>query len=498
MMDYTDLLLAQAAENEKAGDWAGAEIFYRGLLKDHPAHAKANLNLGNLLLRRGAIAEGIVFLERALETDPASPETHMQLGGAYQAIGQAGRAMQTLVIAACLQGVKITPNDIQARFQLAVALNQADRHRDAVGAYRQALALQPNFAEILNNLGISLQNMLRPEEAVTAHRRAVAVAPNNAGHHCNLAHALLSAGSLAEGFAEWEWRIPSPPRDFTQPRWDGSPFTDKILLAHAEQGYGDTIQFCRYLPEAARLGGHLIVECRPPLADLIRRMPGVSDVVEWGQPLPGFDLQIPIPSLPFALRIDNHTVTSVAPTPYLAPTASHLAKWRSRLHRDDDAIKVGLVWAGNAAGHDPKRAVPVSMLAELGHISGLALYSLQREGGSAAPEEWGDGATIGNLGADIANFDDLAAAICELDLLISVDTAAAHLAGALGRPVWTLLHATPDWRWLPGPERTAWYPSMRLYRQTQPGDWHGPISRVGEDLRHLGRSGPGRENRQGR
>lgn len=486
-MDYTDLLLAQASENEKNGDWASAEIFYRGLLKDQPMHPAATLGLGALLLRRGAFAESADLLGRAVEAAPASAEAHMQMGSLWQAQGHTERAMQAFLIAAGLQGVKVNPNDLQARFQLAISFNQADRHRDAAAAYRQALALQPDFAEIHNNLGISLQNLLRSAEAVTAHRRAVALAPTNAGHHCNLAHALLANGQLPEGFAEWEWRTPSPPRDFTQPKWNGTPFPGKTLLAHAEQGYGDTLQFCRYLPEAARLGGRLVVECRAPLAGLLRRMPGVSEVVEWGQPLPAFDLQIAIPSLAFALGFDSSALLSVA-SPYLAAPADHLPLWQERI--GGDAFKVGLVWAGNAAGRDPKRAVPAALLTQLAEIPDVALFSLQRDGGAIAPGK--AGREIVDLGALISDFDDLAASIEALDLLISVDTAAAHLAGALGKPVWTLLHASPDWRWLPDATHTPWYPSMRLYRQSAPGDWGDLVVGIARDLALLSRSDPGR------
>ncbi|PKU25969.1 tetratricopeptide repeat protein [Telmatospirillum siberiense] len=480
-MDYSDLLLAQAIENEKAGDWTGAELFYRGLLKENPTHPEANLHLGRLLVRRGSAEEGTVFLERAADAAPSSPEPHMHLGSAYQALGQPDRAMLALVIATNLQGVMIHPDDVQAWFQLGVTFSQADRHQAAAAAFRHALVLQPAFAEIHNNLGISLQNLQLAAEAVQAHRRAVAAAPHVAGHHANHAHALLAAGHLAEGFAEWEWRPLSPPRSFSQPRWDGKPFEGRTLLAHAEQGYGDVIQFCRYLPEAARRGGRLIVECRAPLAGLIKRMPGVADVIEWGSPLPDFDFEIPIPSLPFAFGVDSDVLAAAPGDPYLHAVPDREARWRKALSRDDDKLKVGLIWAGNAAGLDPKRAIPPNLLSGLTLVPGVALYSLQREGGDTIRRTDG-GQSVTDLGGGIADFDDLAAILTGLDLLISVDTAAAHLAGAMGRPVWTLLHASPDWRWLPGPDRTAWYPSMRLYRQNRPGDWREVITRVADDL----------------
>ncbi|HXP95619.1 MAG TPA: tetratricopeptide repeat protein [Telmatospirillum sp.] len=467
-----ELLLAFASENEKNGDWTGAEILYRGLLKDYPEHPVAAFRLGSLLLRRGAVEESADLLGQALDADPTFTEAYIQLGNLRQAQGNNDLAMRLLMIGTYLQGIKINPTDAQARFQLAIAFNQADRHRDAARANRQALALQPASAGIHNNLGISLQNLLRSTEAVAAHRRAVTLAPTNADFHCNLAHALLASGLLKEGFAEWEWRTPSPPRDFAQPKWNGSSFAGKVLLAHAEQGYGDVLQFCRYLPETAALGGRLVVECRPPLSGLLGRLPGVSQVVEWGQPLPAFDLQIAIPSLAFALGVDRVST----PAPYLRASTKRLPLWQERIGRAP--FKVGLVWAGNAAGHDPKRAIPIEDLVTLANIPGATLFSLQRDGTSTGVTN----PIAVDLGAQIADFDDLAAAIDCLDLVISVDTAAAHLAGALGKPVWTLLHASPDWRWLPDATTTAWYPSMRLYRQSTPGDWSGVMAKVAADL----------------
>ena len=470
-----DLMLALAAENQRNGDWASAEILYRGLLKDHPGHPAAALSLGGLLRERGDLEESGKFLGLAVDGAPDCSEAHIQQAQLWQALGKPDRALQSLMIATSLQGVKVNPNDVQARFALAVAFNRADHHRDAAAAYRQALALQPGFDEIHNNLGISLQNLLRSDEAVTAHRRAVQVTPNNAGHHANLAHALLASGHLREGFAEWEWRTPSPKRDFTQPKWNGAPLVGKTLLAHAEQGYGDTIQFCRYLPLAAARGGRVVVECRAPLSGLLRRMPGVSAVVEWGQPLPHFDVQIAIPSLPFALGLD-----SVEPSaPYLKASAERLAFWKERAGAA--SFKVGLVWAGNAAGLDPKRAISAADITRLADVPGVSLFSLQRDA-----ELSNIGARLAeDFGPSIADFDDLAAAIESLDLLISVDTAAAHLAGAMGKPVWTLLHASPDWRWLPASDTTPWYRSMRLFRQTAAGDWSNLVARVASELAGL-------------
>jgi tetratricopeptide (TPR) repeat protein len=490
-MDYTTLIFAQATENEKSGDWQGAEILYRGLLRDQPDHGEALRALGFLLLRRGALRDAETILCRAVSKNPCHMKSVMTLGQVRQTLGLRDKALQTFLLAACLQAVAIAPSDVEARFQLGLALHQAGFADEAGRAFRQAIAFRPDFDELYNNLGISLQTRLLNKDAIDAHRRAVAIAPRNGGHHSNLAHALLAAGCFAEGFSEWEWRTPSPPREFTKPKWDGSPYPGRTLLAHAEQGYGDTLQFSRYLSKAARLGGRLIVECRAPLSGILARIEGVAAVIPWGEALPPFDAHIPIPSLPHALSrqdpdADIFAPEFAAPVPYVEPSPDRLGIWRQRTR--DPRVRIGLVCAGNAAGHDPKRAIPPQELLPLAANPDIALFSLQRDGRPDADTATG----IVDLGPHIGDFEDLAAAIASVDLLISVDTAAAHLAGAMGHPVWCLLHASPDWRWqnviaenedpVPTSRGSAWYPSMRLFRQEIPGDWREVIGRVAMHL----------------
>jgi Flp pilus assembly protein TadD len=481
-MDLAAILLEQAKQNERSGDLAVAEMLYREILDDHPDHSEASLNLGSLLFRRSVLDESLHWLRRAAEADPFSAEILTRLGMTRQALGQTDQAMRAYLTAACLQAVAFDPTDPQAYFNLGMAFNHDERHAEASVAYRKALELRPDFAESHNNLGISLQSLLRTIEAVRTHWHAVDLVPRNAGFHCNLAHALLAAGDLEEGFRQWEWRVPSPKRDFPQPLWDGSPIVGKALLAHAEQGYGDTLQFCRYLPAVAKLCGTLVVECRKPLAGLLRRMDGVAEVIEWGQPLPSFEAQVPIPSLPHLCGTRRTTIP--AAIPYLRPSPERLNRWSDLVR--GGTLKVGLVSAGNLHGRDPRRAVPMSELLKLGTLPGVTLFNLQKDG-APGPTETSQKPPIVDLGPLIDDFDDLAAAIDRLDLLISVDTAAAHLAGALGKPVWTLLHSAPDWRWLLDEQTTPWYPTMRLYRQRKTGDWEDLLDRVVMDLRDLAR-----------
>lgn len=374
----------------------------------------------------------------------------------YEQAGDVQAAMRSYLIATHLQMLLLNPGDAAACFQLGLSFNQAGEDHQAQAAFKAALVLQPSHSEGWANLGVLT-------DGVAALRRAVRLSPGRADHHTNLAHALLSAGLFAEGFREWDWRSSLPKREFAEPRWDGSPFPGKTLLIHAEQGFGDSILFGRFIPPAARLGGRVVVETRPPLAGPLGRLEGVAKTVAWGEPLPPFDLQVPLPSLARYFHAEPVAF------PYFSPDPA-----RAFPLPETGRKKVGLVWACNPNAGNQQRSVPFAFIADLvRHNPGIAFFSLQREG-----EQLCDGLTP--LGTRIGDFDDLGAALGSLDLLISVDTAAAHMAGALGRELWLLLPHAADWRWRP-----EWYPAARRYRQDKPGDWNSALKRVGEDLRRL-------------
>jgi len=382
----------------------------------------------------------------------------------YEQAGDAQAAMRSYLIATRLQALQLNPGDGAACFELGLTLGQTGNDDQARAAFKAALLVRPGHAESWANFGVLSDNS-------SALRRAVRVAPNRADFHTNLAHALLHEGRFAEGFREWEWRRPSPPRDFSQPRWDGAPYPSKTLLIHAEQGFGDCIQFGRYLPLAAqlggKLGGKLVVEMRPPLAGPIARLlDGIAEIVPWGTPLPPFDLHLPLPSLA------NLFHGQATPSPYLSADPARIEAWRERLDMPGRR-KIGLVWACNPGAADQRRSAPFPLIEKLvrDHPT-IAFFGLQREGNERC-------AGMTPLGPQIKDFEDFAAILASLDLLVSVDTAAAHLAGALGRETWVLLREKPDWRWL-----GDWYPNTRLYRQDKEGDWAGVLARVTEDLNH--------------
>jgi hypothetical protein len=271
-------------------------------------------------------------------------------------------------------------------------------------------------------------------------------------------------GRYEQGWQELEWRwgiADSPHLSFPQPVWDGGPLAGKRICLWAEQGSGDTIQFVRFAEEAKRAGGTVILECQPSLVRLLRTCRGIDEIVPFGSPLPEFDVHAPLQSMPRILRTSSGAIP--ARTPYLAADAGLASECAARLDTSG-CLRVGLVWAGSSENrNDGRRSIEAERFNCLRQVQGCAFYSLQKE----------------DLPGDFA---DAAALVTNLDLVITVDTAAAHLAGALGKPVWTLLAFAADWRWMSGRDDSPWYPTMRLFRQSRPGDWDGVLARVAEAL----------------
>jgi hypothetical protein len=296
----------------------------------------------------------------------------------------------------------------------------------------------------------------------------------------------LLLGDYPNGWRGYEtrWRIPEsfPPRDFRQPVWDGSDISGKTVLLHAEQGFGDTIQFCRYAPLVAERGATVIVECQPPLAALLQTLAGVKQVVPRGEPLPDFDLQCPLLGLP--LRFGTTVETTPARVPYLHADEQRVARWREKIGQGD-GLRVGIAWAGAAGyGNDQRRSLTLSSFAPLAQIEGIRWYSLQKGDAAKQAEHPRQGMHLFDFTSDLNDFADTAALIANLDLLICVDTAVAHLGGALGKPVWTMLPFCPDWRWMLGREDSPWYPTMRLFRQPTRGDWLSVMQRIRGELQN--------------
>ncbi|HEX6512541.1 MAG TPA: tetratricopeptide repeat-containing glycosyltransferase family protein, partial [Chloroflexota bacterium] len=368
-------------------------------------------------------------------------------------------------------------------------LQELGRPREAVAAYRQALAIRPHYPEALHNLSEALQDLHQMRDAIATCEQALALDPEFADAHCGLAFALLREGDLKRGFEQYEWRFRRRDylplrRELQGPAWQGEDLKGKIVLLYVEpaQGFGDTLQFARFAPELAARGAMVLVECQPALVRLFGSLAGAAGIVSLGGHLPAFDLQASLMSLPYLLGTTLETIP--ASVPYLAPPADVQTRWRKRLGAGG-AFRVGLVWATHP-GHERRRSprtLALDALTPLASIPRIQLFSLQK-GAASLPADMG----LIDLGPELGDFADTGAAIMNLDLVISVDTAVAHLAGALGRPVWTMLPFAAEWRWQLERRDSPWYPSMRLFRQPIWGDWTSVVAEVAAGLASLARS----------
>jgi len=438
--------LAIAIEHHEAGRLAQAEQLYRQILQQQPDRIQALHRLGILASQVGKHEQAIPFFQRTLA---------------------------------------LAPNFAEAHFNLASAFQNQDKIEDAIAHYQRGLALNPSYPEVYLNFGAALKAQCRLEDAIACYQRAITLKPNYPKARYNLALALLQRGDLPQGFTEYEWRwqLPhNPPRNFSQPLWDGSSLQGQRILLHAEQGFGDTIQFIRYAPLVARRGGYVIVECQAPLIQLVATVPGINQVVAQGETLPQFDVHVPLLSLPYLFETTLETIPTQIP--YVSPPASHHLKLDAP---QGTQFKVGIAWAGSPKNPNNRhRSLDLAYFSTLLDISGVALYSLQKESPAAELDRLGNyKERIQDLSHQLHNFTDTAAVVAQLDLVITVDTSVAHLAGALGKPVWVLLNFDPDWRWLLGRETSPWYPSVRLFRQDSPGNWQDVFARVAESLSAL-------------
>jgi hypothetical protein len=376
-----------------------------------------------------------------------------------------------------LQAIRSNSEYLDAHYNLGLARQSQDRFEEALKSYDQVLRRNGKHAEAHNNRGNVLLAMGDPHGALAAYTGAIQENSDHIDAHWNLALANLLVGRFREGWQGYDWRLRrnSPAeRSYAQPSWNGSCVGSETILIHAEQGFGDTLQFVRYAQFVRERCGHVILECQPSLVRLLESVDGVDTVVAQGSDLPAFTYHVPLLSLP---RIFDTTVESIPHSvPYVGVQAGLLAHWRRRLPFSR-ALAVGLVSSGNPAHKDDRnRSISPQELSPLLDVPGTRFFSLQKH------EQFPG---IEALGPELTDFADSAAAIANLDLVISVDTSVAHLAGAMGRPAWTLLPFAPDWRWMLGRTDSPWYPGMRLFRQRAPKDWTPVIEEVRVALTNL-------------
>jgi tetratricopeptide (TPR) repeat protein len=459
------------------GEHGAAIEHYRRALAASPDDAEFHNNLGMALFGSGQIESAADAYRRALTLRPGYAEACSNLGAALVEQGRIDEAAAHFQRALALK-----PDYADARFNLAHALEEQEREPEAETQYELALALDPGHAEAHNNFGLMSQRLGRLEEALARFERAQALKPDYVEAHWNESLARLVTGDFETGWREYEWRWrrkETPPRRLQVPAWDGGDLNGKTILLHAEQGIGDAIQFIRYAPLVKARGGTVVFESPPGLRSLVDGMAGLDRVIGAGDPLPPFDHHAPLLSLPALLGTTLETIP--ADTPYLAADPERVAAWRDRLSGLSRS-KVGLVWRGNPKhGNDRHRSIPSSTIAALVKSAEVDWVCLQLD---ARPDELAAFAPTPMIEAGplLGDWADTAAAVAALDLVITVDTSIAHLAGALGKPVWTLIPFAPDWRWLLKRTDTPWYPSMRLFRQDAPGDWGSALARAGAAL----------------
>jgi tetratricopeptide (TPR) repeat protein len=469
--------LATAARHHQAGELPQAEAIYRQILAFKPDDPDALHLLGVLAAQTGH-ADAILLLRRAIAHRPQFPEAYSHLAYALHMRGELNEA-----ITCYRTSLAQSPDSPETWMNLGDALTMAGDPLEAARCCRHAIALQPGVPQAHNNLGDALRAAGSYDEAIAEFRTAIRIDPTFAEAHGKLAHALLRRGELEEGYREYEWRwkchsFDAPRRQFAQPRWDGSDLAGRTILLYAEQGLGDTIQQARFAPIIATRGGRVVIACAQELVRLLRQSTClgatqvVSNLADIQEPI---DTQLPMMSLPYVMGIRAETDIP-RNVPYLSATPREL---------DGEVMKVGLVWSGSSAhALDRGRSTTLSALSALASER-IAFYSLQVGPAAAEALTPPAGMHLVDCSPQIRDFADTAGIVASLDLVICVDTAAAHLAGAMGKKVWVMLPPTSDFRWMMDREDSPWYPTMRLFRQHRPGDWGGVIRRVRDQLQKL-------------
>ncbi|NQU57894.1 MAG: glycosyltransferase family protein [Rhodospirillales bacterium] len=460
----------------QSGMYAESLNLFEKAIKNQPDRWDITYNYGVILNTMGKSDEAIQWWIKTLDLNPDHSDSLYNLGRAYADKHRWAEALETFERLHVLEpgNTRVLQNLGKLHFRML----EWDRARSF---FEEVLSTNPNNVEALTNLGLTEFRTGNPKSAMENFNHALELDPENILAHVNLAQTLLLTGNLSQGYAEYEWRRKIQTLRFPvsgQTPWDGQNPAGKRILLYGEQGQGDVIHFLRYASCVADRGGLVSVCCHPSLTAIAKSVQGVENAIEFDETPVDFDVFAPLMSLPHLLQMTE--LQDIPSQPYIAaPIPLDLAGKKGFL-------RVGLVWAGNRThDDDARRSLSLDQLAPLLEVENVEFFSLQVENAADEIDATEFAGNISGIGAGFSNFDDTAAALQALDLLISVDTATAHLGGALGKPVWLMLPSVPDWRWFREGENTPWYPSMRLFRQTDTATWGPVILKIQETLKEL-------------
>ena len=477
--DAVDALYNRGGVLHELKRYDEAVASYDRALTLRPDLAEAHANRANALNELKRFDEALAGFDRALVLRANLVDAIFNSGNALNSLKRYDEAL-----AAYDRTLALQPGHAGAHYNRGTTLHEIRRYEEALTSYDRALALQPDFPQALSNRGATLYELRRHGEALASYDRAIALQPDFPEAHWNAASLRLLTGDFARGWVEYEWRwkyeaMALAKRNFTQPLWRGEALNGQTILLHAEQGLGDAIQFSRYAPLVAARGGRVILEVHRQLHDLMTSVSGVTQVMSRDDALPNFDWHCPLLSLPLAFGTQLETIPSS--TPYLSAPPQKAADLGIRLGVKN-RCRVGIIWSGNPAHkRDQNRSVPLSAFLPILDTD-ATFISLQKDVRPADAAVLGQRSDIVQFSDNLVDFSATAALMAQLDLIISVDTSTAHLAGALGHPVWILLPYLPDWRWLLDRDTSPWYPTARLFRQDETRAWEGVLVRVRQAL----------------
>jgi len=465
------------------GEYDESERLFRKAISLDPHFPPCYHNHGLALAKQEKYAAAVTQFDKALSLFSNFAPAHCDRGSALKELGRFDEALTSLN-----KAIDLAPNVPMVWFNRANLFFVKQDYNAALEDYDRAIKINSGYADAWVGRANVLADLKRHDEALAAYAKALSLKPDLSEAHFNESHLRLLLGDMKAGLKKYEYRWDTKQlrgwkRHFPQPLWLGeSDLRNKAILIHAEQGAGDTLMCCRYVPLLAASGARVILEVQPAVRSLMRSLEGVWKLLAKGEPLPEADVHCPIMSLPLAFNTTLETIP--ARVPYLAASPDKIASWRQRLSWTE--IKVGVAWAGNPNfPKDRDRSMRLKNMLPLFQVKGIKYVSLQKDLRPGDKEELEGNPEIARFHREIHDFEDTAAIMMSLDLVITVDTSVANLAGALGRPVWVLLGSNPDWRWLLDRGDSPWYPTARLFRQAKRGDWGAVVDEACGELKKM-------------